>query len=88
MVKMKANFVLFSVAAVLIAATSARADEKRTEGDYARIQAKLAEIECEMDTADIEKDDASFELEDVICMDGQYEIEMSRGYEVIKKRKK
>ncbi|MEJ2114821.1 MAG: PepSY domain-containing protein [Gammaproteobacteria bacterium] len=87
MVKMTSHFVRLSVAALLFAAAPVRADEKPTEEDHARIQARLAEMECEMDPADIEKDDDGFELENVICTDGQYEIEMNSGYEVVKKHK-
>ena len=63
------------------------ADEAPTGAELEKITALLAELQCEMDPDDIEMEDEGYELDDVFCADGQYDIELSKDFEVVEKRK-
>lgn len=48
-----------------------------SEETVVRINDMLAGMECQMDPSDIEaRADGGFELDDVMCSDGQYDIEL------------
>ncbi|TCP38902.1 PepSY domain-containing protein [Rhodovulum marinum] len=53
-----------------------------------RITALLAEMQCEMDPGNIEAEDGGgYELDDVFCIDGQYDIDLNADFEVTNRRK-
>lgn len=63
------------------------ADEAPTAAELEKIVAVLDGMSCEMDPDDIEVEDEGYELDDVFCADGQYDIELSKEFEVVEKRK-
>lgn len=82
---------VFVMAAALalgpLAAAPAFANDDLTEAEMEAIVDILDEMECEMDPDDIEVEDDGYELDDVFCADGQYDIELSKEFEVVEKRK-
>ncbi|MGR3802936.1 PepSY domain-containing protein [Marinibacterium profundimaris] len=77
------------MAAALAAGLSAPvfADDAPTEAEMEAILDILDNMECEMDPDDIEVEADGYELDDVFCSDGQYDIELSKDFEVVEKRK-
>lgn len=71
---------------LIIAGGPAWASDAPTAEEIDRINALLAEMQCEMDDDDIEKEGDGFELDDVLCVDGQYDIELDANFAVIEKR--
>ena len=71
---------------LLLAGGPATASDDPTAEEIERINALLAEMQCEMDDDDIEKEDGGFELDDVLCVDGQYDIELDADFNVVEKR--
>jgi hypothetical protein len=53
----------------------------------ARINELLAGMNCQMDPSDIEVEDGAYELDDVMCADGQYDIDLDENFEVTNRRK-
>ncbi|MAC81870.1 MAG: hypothetical protein CML66_27885 [Rhodobacteraceae bacterium] len=79
------RFVL--ILAALAAATPVLADEAPSGPEIEKIVALLDGMQCEMDPDDIEVEADGYELDDVFCADGQYDIELSKDFEVVEKRK-
>jgi hypothetical protein len=52
-----------------------------------RINELLAGMNCQMDPSDIESEDGGYELDDVMCADGQYDIDLDGNFEVTNRRK-
>lgn len=53
-----------------------------------KITEMLAAIECEMDVDEIEvSDEGGYELDDVFCVDGQYDIDLDGDLKITNKRK-
>lgn len=70
---------LITLTAVLAAApfVAAADNHEVSEETVAQIDEMLAGMECQMDPSDIEaKPDGGYELDDVMCADGQYDIEL------------
>ena len=75
-----------AVGLLLIAPGSVSASDAPTADEIDRINALLAEMQCEMDEDDIEKEGDGFDLDDVLCVDGQYDIKLDADYNIVEKR--
>ena len=75
-----------AVGLLLIAGGPVSASDKPTADEIDRINALLAEMQCEMDEDDIEKEGDGFDLDDVLCVDGQYDIKLDADYNIVEKR--
>jgi len=76
---------VLAAAALMLLAAPALAEA--TPEQIAAIDAKLAEMQCEVDPDNIEMEDGGFDLDDVICVDGQYDIAMDADLNVTEQRK-
>ncbi|WP_414707624.1 PepSY domain-containing protein [Rhodovulum sp.] len=64
------------------------ADDEVPAEVVAQITAMLAEMQCEMDPSDIEaEDDGGYELDDVFCVDGQYDMKLDADLQITERRK-
>lgn len=57
-------------------AAAAQDDDAVPEETVTRINELLAAMQCQMDPDDIEMEEGGYELDDVMCADGQYDIEL------------
>lgn len=76
----------FASALLMVAGSPAMASDEATAEDIEKINALLAGIQCEMDEDDIEKEDDGFELDDVLCVDGQFDIDLDSDFNIVEKR--
>lgn len=84
---MKGFCASFLAATLLMAAMPcASAADAPTQDEIDRINALLAEIQCEMDDDDIEKEGDVYELDDVLCVDGQFDIKLDADFNIVEKR--
>lgn len=68
-------------------AASAQAEDSVPDETVARINEMLAGMECQMDPSDIEmQDDGGYELDDVMCAEGQFDIDLDENLEVTNRR--
>ena len=75
-------------AALALAAWPALADTDPTADQIAQIDSLLGSMTCEVDPDNIDVEDAGgFDLDDVICVDGQYDIKLDADYKVLEQRK-
>jgi hypothetical protein len=63
---------------------TAMADGLTTE-EVVKIDQLLDGMQCEVDVEDIEKKDDGYELDDVVCADGRYEMELDTNLQVVEK---
>jgi hypothetical protein len=68
-------------------ALPAAALAQATDEQQAKIDEVLAGMQCEVDPANVEVGDGGFDLDDVICADGQYDVELDASYAVTERRK-
>lgn len=74
-------------AAVIVAPLVAAAQDDVTEETVERINELLSEMQCQMDPGDIEPTEAGgYELDDVMCAEGQFDIELDDSFEVTERR--
>ncbi|HDR28048.1 MAG TPA: PepSY domain-containing protein [Rhodovulum sp.] len=79
---------LIAIAALILAPGLAMADDEVPAEVVAQITAMLAEMQCEMDPSDIEaEDDGGYELDDVFCVDGQYDMKLDADLQITERRK-
>lgn len=79
---------MLGVAAMIATLTPAVAAAEAVDpGTADKILAVLKGMNCEVDPADIEAEADGFELDDVFCIDGQYDMEMNANLEVVTRRK-
>jgi len=78
-----------TAAAILIVGglVQAIAEEAPSADAIAKINTLLAEMSCEIDEDNIELEDGAYDLDDVICVDGQYDIKLDAEFNVTGKRK-
>lgn len=84
---MRESVVAFAVAASLGIAgglAPAVADDLTTE-EVVQIDQLLDSMQCEVDVEDIEKKADGYELDDVVCADGRYEMELDANLQVVEK---
>ena len=77
-----------TLAAAMLIAAPAFADDDPTPETVAAIEAMLADMNCQMDPNDIEvEDDGTYELDDVICEGGdQFDIELDSDLNELSRR--
>ena len=79
---------IFTAAAILIVGGLVPAIAEEPSADaIAKINTLLAEMSCEVDEDNIELEDGAYDLDDVICVDGQYDIMLDAEFNVTGKRK-
>lgn len=75
--------VRLAIAALFISfiPTMALADGPASEAEIARVTEVLAGLGCTIGASGVEKDDdGDFEIDDAICADGKFEIELNADY--------
>lgn len=77
-----------SAGSLLLAAAAipAAASDRPTLDEVDRINGLLMAMQCEVDEDNIEKKGDGYELDDVICVDGQFDIELDGSFNIIEKR--
>jgi hypothetical protein len=63
------------------------AAQEVSEETVTQINELLAGMNCQMDPSDIEVEDGGYELDDVMCEDGQYDIELDGNLRETGRRK-
>ena len=76
-----------AIAALTMPLAAAAQDDDVSEEAVARIDEVLAGMQCQMDPDDIElTDEGGYDLDDVMCADGQYDIELNADFEETNRR--
>lgn len=76
-----------ALAATSLPLVAAAQDAEVPEETVARINEMLAGMNCQMDPSDIEMaEDGGYELDDVMCAEGQFDIELDENFEVTNRR--
>ncbi len=85
---MKKLFAAFGAAGLLFVAAPAMADDDPTAEQIAKITEVLAAQSCDVDPDEIEVEaDGGFDVDDVACLDGQYDVKLDKDFNVIGMRK-
>lgn len=79
--------IIAAAAALAFLPLAAFAEGGATPEQMARIDEVLKAKSCEVDPANVEVADGAFDLDDVMCADGQYDIELDANYAVTEERK-
>jgi hypothetical protein len=75
-------------AAVALALPLAARSQEVAEATVTQINDLLAGMNCQMDPSDIEpQEGGGYELDDVMCADGQYDIELDASLQETGRRK-
>lgn len=80
---------LIAAAALALLPFAAEAEDTTTATaeQMAQIDHTLMARSCEVDPQNVEVEDGIFDLDDVICADGQYDMKLDAGYQIIEERK-
>ncbi|MBP7001126.1 PepSY domain-containing protein [Amaricoccus sp.] len=80
---------LLILAALAFAPMAASAEESMTATaeQMAQIDHTLKGRSCEVDPVNVVVEGGVFDLDDVMCADGQYDMKLDAGYQIIEERK-
>ncbi len=79
---------IFAATLLALPLAAGAQDAEIPEETVTRIMAMLEGMECQMAASDIEPEDGGgYELDDVMCADGQYDIELDADLNEVGRRK-
>lgn len=84
---MRYAFIAAAALAVLPFAAAAEESMTATAEQMARIDDTLKTRSCEVDPVNVVVEGGVFDLDDVMCADGQYDMKLNAGYQIIEERK-